>query len=183
MSQSLRGHRLVAVPQLLDPNFKRTVILLLEHGDDGALGLVLNRPSELPVRGTIDEWAGVASDPPVIFVGGPVASSSVIALAEISAGSTSDDFAPISGPIGTVDLERSPTEIGAITRMRAFAGYAGWAPAQLEAELGEGGWFVVDLHPDDPFSSEPDDLWWGVLGRQGGDLGRLRHFPRDLADN
>lgn len=183
MTESHKGRLLVAAPTLLDPNFDRTVVFVLEHSADGALGVVVNRPSELPVRGTIDEWAHLAAAPAVMFVGGPVASSAVIAVARARLDEVDDQWIPLVGALGTVDLELAPGTVPGVEEVRLFAGYAGWGPGQLETELAEHAWYAVDLDPGDPFSSEPDDLWWTVLGRQGGELGRLRHFPRDVSDN
>jgi putative transcriptional regulator len=183
MTESLRGRLLVAAPTLLDPNFDRTVIFLLEHSDEGALGVVVNRPSELPVRGTIDDWAHLAADPAVVFVGGPVASNAVIAVAEANRDELDDQWTPLVGALGTVDLESSPDLIPGIDRVRVFAGYAGWAPHQLEAEIDENAWFVVDLEPGDLFCASPEELWWDVLARQHGELSRLRHYPRNPSDN
>ena len=180
---SVRGRHLVATPPMLDPNFHQTVIFMLEHGDEGALGLVLNRPSELPVAGTIDDWADVTSEPRVMFVGGPVSPSSVIAMATVHLDDAGDNWSPVVGRLGTVDLEVPPDEVPGLDRVRLFAGFASWAPGQLEAELVDDAWFVVDAQIDDILTSAPDELWWSVLDRQPGALGRLRHFPRDPSHN
>ena len=180
---STRGKLLVAAPTLVDPNFRQTVLLMLEHGNEGALGVVLNRPSELPVRGAIDEWADAVSEPPVVFVGGPVSQSSVIALASVALDDVDDNWSQVVGRIGTVDLEKSPHEIGGLDEVRIFAGYAAWAPGQLEAELAENAWFVLDHTGGDPFVDDPDELWWQVFARQSGELGRLRFYPRNPSDN
>jgi putative transcriptional regulator len=183
MTESLRARLLVAAPTMLDPNFHRAVIFVLEHSGEGALGVIVNRPSELPVRGTVDQWADLAATPPVVFVGGPVASSAIIAVAHARLDDIDDSWKPLVGSLGTVDLELAPELVPGVDRVRLFAGYAGWAPGQLEAELDENAWFVVDLRPDDPFSADPDELWWEILDRQGGELGRLRHYPRSASDN
>ncbi len=180
---STRGKLLVATPSLVDPNFRLTVLIMLEHGDEGALGLVLNRPSELPVRGAIDDWAAAVSEPGVVFIGGPVSQSSVIALASVVLDDADDNWAQLVGRVGTVDLEKNPGEIGGLDEVRIFAGYAAWAPGQLEAELAEDAWFVLEHLGTDPFVHEPEELWWQVMGRQSGDLGRLRHYPRDPSHN
>ena len=180
---STRGKLLVATPSLLDPNFRLTVLLMLEHGTEGALGLVLNRPSELPVRGAIDEWATAVSEPGVVFVGGPVSQSSVIALASVALDEADDNWAQVVGRVGTVDLEKNPGDIGGLDEVRIFAGYAAWAPGQLEAELADNAWFVLEHSGADPFVDEPDELWWEVMARQSSDLSRLRHYPRNPTDN
>lgn len=180
---STRGKLLVATPSLVDPNFRQTVLLMLEHNAEGALGLVLNRPSELPVKGVIDEWAAAVSTPPVVFVGGPVSQSSVIALATVALDDADDNWSPVAGRLGTVDLDRNPSEIGGLDEVRIFAGYAAWAPGQLEAELNEDAWFVFDHSGRDPFAKEPGELWWQVFERQSGDISRLRLYPRNPSDN
>ena len=114
--ESVRGRLLVATPALLDPNFRQTVLLMLEHHEEGALGVVLNRPSQLTVRDTIKEWAGAVARPPVIFVGGPVSPSSVIALASVALDDAGQHWSQVIGRIGTVDLERKPAKWPGWTR-------------------------------------------------------------------
>ena len=181
--ESTRGKLLVAAPSLVDPNFRQTVLLMLEHGSEGALGVVLNRPSELPVKGAIDEWAPAVSEPRVVFVGGPVSQSSVIALASVALDDVDDHWSQVVGRIGTIDLEKNPDDIGGLDEVRIFAGYAAWAPGQLEAELAENAWFVLDHAGADPFVEDPDELWWEVFARQDGELNRLRLYPRNPTDN
>ena len=180
---STRGKLLVAAPSLLDSNFRQTVLLMLEHGSEGALGVVLNRPSELSVRGAIDEWAQMVSEPQVVFVGGPVSQSSVIALASAALDDADDHWSQVVGRIGTIDLEKNPGDIGGLDEVRIFAGYAAWAPGQLEGELAEDAWFVLDHDGTDPFVGDPDELWWEVFARQEGELNRLRFYPRNPTDN
>ena len=180
---STRGKLLVAAPSLVDPNFRQTVLLMLEHGSEGALGVVLNRPSELSVQGAIDEWAQMVSEPRVVFVGGPVSQSSVIALASVALDDVDEHWSQIVGRIGTIDLEKDPGDIGGLDEVRIFAGYAAWAPGQLEGELAENAWFVLDYDTADPFTDDPDELWWSVLARQDGELNRLRLYPRNPSDN
>ncbi len=181
--ESVRGRLLVATPTLLDPNFRQTVLLMLEHHAEGALGVVLNRPSQLTVRNTIDEWAGAVSRPQVIFVGGPVSPSSVIALASVALDDADQHWSQVIGRIGTVDLERKPGDVAGLDETRIFAGYAAWAPGQLEAELDQDSWFVLDHAGTDPFAPDPDQLWAAVLGRQTGPIRRLRLYPRNPSDN
>jgi len=178
-----RGQLLVATPNLGDPNFERTVIYLLEHGDDGSLGVVLNRPSELPVSGTIDAWAPRAAAPARLFVGGPVSPSSVIALAAVEPDHAGPHWTAIAGHIGTVDLEMSPDDVGGVERVRLFAGFASWTPGQLDAELVGDSWFVVETELDDILTNDPESLWWTVLGRQPEPLRQLRHYPHDPSHN
>lgn len=167
MTDALRGRLIVATPDLADPNFSSTVVLLLEHGPDGALGVVLNRPSDLEVREAFADWCPLVSSPPVVFVGGPVQPNAVIALARGGAGL--DEWEPVVGDVGVVNLGLDVEEaVGRLGALRIFAGYAGWGAGQLEAELASGSWFTVDAEPDDAFSDAPERLWRAVLTRQGG---------------
>jgi putative transcriptional regulator len=183
MLDSLRGRLLVASPALIDPNFDRAVIFVLEHNDEGALGVVLNRPSELPVRGMLDTWAHLAAEPALMFVGGPVAANAVIAVAQADLSGVDEQWTSLTDDLGTVDLESPPELSPWVRRVRMFAGYAGWGPGQLDAEVDDQGWYPLDLEPGDPFTANPGELWWEVLARQGGELGRLRNYPHDLSDN
>jgi len=182
--ESLKGRLLVATPNLTDPNFFRTVVLIIEHGDDdGALGVVLNRPSELEVARPLPAWAEVAAQPPVIFVGGPVSPGSAICLARVRVGD-GDEWEPLVGSVGAVDLNVGPDEVTPQPQeVRVFAGYAGWGPRQLEDEILSGGWFVVDAEPDDALIPVPDDLWSAVLRRQPGPLAMFAHHPPDPSMN
>ena len=187
MTDSLRGKLLVAAPMLVDPNFNRTVVLLLEHNDDGAIGLVLNRPSDVVLNDALSSWAELAPAPAVVFVGGPVSAESAIGLAEARSSTVeteTDGFAPLLEGLGTVDLARPPDLVlPAVARVRVFAGYAGWGPGQLEGEIDEGAWYVVDSDPDDALCAEPGGLWRTVLRRQGGDYALVSTFPPDPTMN
>jgi len=176
---STKGRLLVAAPALRDPNFDRTVIFVLEHGPEGALGVIINRPSELPVAGTIDEWAPFAAIPAKVFLGGPVSPSSIIALAVADPDSPTEQWSPILSDLGTVNLEGDPGDVPGLTSVRMFAGYAGWQSGQLEGELITTSWIVVDTASDDLFDPEPSSLWSRVLGRQPGPIGRLGNYPDD----
>lgn len=178
MSESVRGRLLVATPTLYDPNFFRTVVLVLEHGDDGALGVVLNRPSETVVGETLPDWSPVASSPNVVFVGGPVSPDAAIGLARADGSDDTGGWVPLFGHLGTIDLGRSPGDLRVdVQNLRVFAGYAGWSAGQLDGELESGGWFVVDAAPDDVFTSDPGGLWASVLRRQGGKLAMFAAAP------
>jgi putative transcriptional regulator len=181
--QSLRGRLLIATPPLVDPNFDRTVVLMLEHGPDGALGLVLNRPSQTTLDDVFPEWRSLGSEPAVVFIGGPVSPDAVIALAR-GEPEELESFVPVLGNLGTIDLAQDPLDLGGpLDALRVFVGYAGWAPGQLENELGEGGWFVVDLERDDPFVAAPERLWRDVLRRQRGRLAMFASYPEDATAN
>ena len=179
----MRGRLLVATPPLVDPNFDRTVILVLEHGDDGSLGLVLNRPSTTELDAVLPDWGDLASAPARVFFGGPVSPEAVIALAR---GDAEEDSGWVSliDDLGTVDLGRDPALLAPNVReLRVYLGYAGWAPAQLQAELDHGAWFVVEALPSDPFATEPDALWRNVLRRQRGRVALFASCPPDPTVN
>jgi putative transcriptional regulator len=174
---------LVAAPPLVDPNFDRTVVLMLEHGESGALGIVLNRPSSTTLTDVFPEWHELVSPPGVAFAGGPVATDAVIALARRRA-TPLEGFTEILDDLGTINLADDPLGLGAsLQSLRVFAGYAGWAPFQLEAEMAQGAWFDVALQPDDPFAASPERLWREVLRRQKGRLSLFSTFPEDATVN
>jgi putative transcriptional regulator len=178
---------LVSVPTLGDPNFFRSVVFMIEHTDEGALGLVLNQPTESRVDAVLDAWAPYAAPPAVAFVGGPVQThEAVIGLARVRRVDASDAWQPLLGPVGTVDLARDPLDAHPeLDAVRLFAGYSGWGPGQLEGELEVGGWFVVDALPGDLLTSDPSGLWRTVLRRQGGDVAMSANYPlgEDPAQN
>jgi putative transcriptional regulator len=183
--ESLTGRLLVATPALRDPNFERTVVLLVAHEDGGALGVVLNRATEVPVSEVLGSWGALANDPAVVFEGGPVQPEAAICLARARPGAPElTGFSRVSGVIGTVDLSADPETLRAVLLgVRVFAGYAGWSPGQLEREIETGSWFVFDALPGDAFAGRPDDLWQMVLRRQGGLLAAVAHFPSDPSMN
>jgi putative transcriptional regulator len=181
---STRGRLLVASPLLGDPNFERTVVFMLEHSDEGAVGLVINRPSEVEIEEPLEDWSRFTSDPPVVFVGGPVSREAVIALARVGDSRLEGSWQPILGAVGVLDLTADADIVGAaLDDLRIFSGYAGWGPGQLEGELGEGAWFVVDAEAGDAFSRSPGGLWRDVLRRQPLPLKRYALFPPDLRWN
>jgi putative transcriptional regulator len=177
----LIGRLLVASPQLGDPNFERTVVLVLDHGPDGALGVILNRPTGLPVDEILDAWhdQAQAAPPGVVFRGGPVAPDAVIGLARTeTAESDGSSWRVVVDGVGTVDLAVAPDEQPvALSGVRTFAGYAGWSPDQLEDELAEGAWIILDALASDIFTTDADALWHDVLQRQGGKLALLAAYP------
>ena len=177
----LRGRLLVAAPPLVDPNFDRTVILVLEHGDEGSLGLVLNRPSATALADVLPDWKAVADHPAVVFVGGPVSPDAVIALARGAGGA---GWVPVIDDLGTIDLGGDPTLVAAdLIALRVFVGYAGWAAGQLDDELAQHAWFVVDAHASDPFATDPAALWSAVLRRQRGRIAMFASCPEDPSVN
>ncbi|MFD1321640.1 YqgE/AlgH family protein [Micromonospora sonneratiae] len=183
--KSMTGQLLVATPALKDPNFDRTVVLLVAHEAGGALGVVLNRATEVPVSDVLGEWGALARDPAVLFEGGPVQPESAICLARMrNPVERVKGFHLISGAVGTVDLSVDPERLRErISGIRVFAGYSGWSPGQLEAEISGGSWFVLDALPGDAFVDRPDDLWPMVLRRQGGIMAAVAHFPPDVSLN
>ena len=179
--ESLVGHLLVATPGLRDPNFERTVVLLVAHEEGGALGVVINRPTEVSVDEVLGAWGGIASEPAVVFEGGPVQPESAICLARSrTAAGDSRGFSRVEGTIGTVDLTADPdTMRDELIEVRVFAGYAGWSPGQLEEEISSGSWLTFKSLPSDPFTDRPDDLWSMVLRRQGGMYAAVALYPAD----
>lgn len=178
------GRLLVAAPQMEDPNFLRSVILVLDHDEDGALGVVLNRASSITVLETLDDWVELAASPPVVFGGGPVEPTAVVALGAARLGAVPDGGTAILDRVRLVNLEEDPVLAAAdLERIRLFAGYAGWSPEQLEQEIDQGAWYPVDAEPGDVFTSEPDRLWHAVLRRQARPLRLLATYPEDPALN
>ena len=174
------GMLLVATPDLLDPNFADTVVLMLEVDGDGALGVVLNRPSPVPVAEVLDPWAETCAEPEVLFRGGPVSTEGALALALLRDPSEAPvGFRPINGTdadamggrVGLVDLD-TPVELvsASLAGMRIFAGYAGWGAQQLADEIDEGSWYVVPGEVPDVFRVDPGELKRDVLRRQPGEL-------------
>lgn len=182
---SLLGSLLVATPSLTDPSFERTVVLLVAHEDGGAMGVVLNRATEVPVSEVLGDWGQVADEPAVLFEGGPVQPESAICVARRRQESDRPvGFQPFHGPLGTVDLGRSSEDVtSGVDAVRVFAGYAGWAPGQLESEIESGSWFTFEALPGDVFMTRPDDLWAMVLRRQGGMVAAVANYPNDPSMN
>ncbi len=190
----LSGHLLVAAPGLLDPNFARRVVLVLDHGDHGALGVVLDRPGGVAVAELMPQWQPWATAPSELFTGGPVARNALIGLVRLRSRGTADDRARrppgwrllVDGdrPVGTVDLGTDPVPVAeSIVGARLFSGYAGWDAGQLESEIEEGSWYVLPAQAPDPISADPEGLWRRVLRRQGGALAVVSGFPEDPAMN
>jgi putative transcriptional regulator len=180
----LVGRLLIATPMLRDPNFDRTVVMLLDHNGDGALGVVLNRPSAMAVADPLPQWVDHVAEPAVVFVGGPVSPGSAICLAQARDEVTRDGWQPLFAGLGTIDLSLGPSDLGGtIGDLRVFAGYAGWGPGQLEAEIDAGAWYVTRPRPGDALCAEPEALWRAVLRRQGGAIAALATYPKELSVN
>jgi putative transcriptional regulator len=182
--ESLRGKLLLASPTMTDPNFARSVVLIAEHTEEGAMGLVLNRPSDAPVAEAIPDLDWVAgSEDASVFVGGPVAPNGVIVLAEWEDPSQAvvlvdDDLGFVPG-----DVEDTGALAAAVRRARVYAGHAGWGPGQLEDELAEDAWIVESPLREELFSDEPEALWAAVLRRKGREFALLSTMPPDPSLN
>jgi putative transcriptional regulator len=180
--ESVRGQLLVAGPALLDPNFWRTVVLIVEHNEEGALGLVLNRPSETNVGDAVPELATLLEPTQLLFIGGPVQPSSVIVLAEFE--DPTDAALLAFGDVGVLGTGSSPEELSTGIRAgRAFLGHAGWGPGQLDGELERGDWILEPARLEDAFSSEARGLWSEVLTRKGGSYALVARMPADPSMN
>lgn len=177
----LTGRLLISNANLFDPNFRRTVLLIGHHDDDGAVGVVLNQPLGVTVREAVPPLGALVEPEEQLFDGGPVEPASVVVLADFLDPSRAEVLA--MGSIGFLPPEAGDDITEAIKRARVYAGYAGWGPGQLEDELSTGSWLVADAEPDDALSSDPEQLWPSVLRRQGGQVAWLANFPDDLSVN
>jgi putative transcriptional regulator len=182
MEESLSGQLLLASPALMDPNFRRTVVLIGVHSEEGAMGVVLNRPSEVTVGEAIPQLEQTFSEREPVYVGGPVQPNSIVFLAEFL------DPTPAGLLVlGRIGFPAPDTPIDELTeataRRRVFAGYAGWGEGQLEAELDQGDWIAHSAVPDDVFTEVPEELWSSVLMRKGGSYGLMARMPFDPSVN
>jgi putative transcriptional regulator len=177
---STRHRLLVSLPDLGDRNFDQTVVYMIEHDDEGALGLVLNRPSETTVAEHVCAAEVSVVEPSVFFVGGPVGVGGMLALGRRQADVELRNARALAGPLVLVDIERlMEDDVDGVDGVRFFTGYSGWGPGQLDAELADGVWNVMDAGPDDVLCAEPEDLWRLVLRRQGGRLASIGLYPED----
>ena len=177
MEDSLRGKLLIASPALVDPNFARTVVLITEHNDEGAMGVVLNRPSETAVEDVASELSELVVAEPV-FIGGPVQPQALVVLAEFN----DPDAAAwiVAADVGFVSAESEYDDLArAIRRGRVYAGYSGWGAGQLEGELAEDAWIVEPPMPAELFPDDPLTLWQDVLARKGGQFALIARMPDD----
>ncbi len=185
-SPQTKGRLLLATPPLEEPHFDRTVIYVLEHHEDGAIGIVLNRPSDEALEAPLDRWIDLQTAPSSVFAGGPVETNAMIGMAttKFVVEEPVEHLTPISGLIASTDLSADPAIVAAhVDRVRVFRGYAGWGAGQLDSEIGEGAWLVLDAQVDDVFSDRPEELWHDVLRRQPGRLSWLALAPPDLSMN
>jgi putative transcriptional regulator len=176
---SLQGRLLVASAGLFDPNFRRAVVLVGHHDEEGAMGLVLNRPSETLVAEAVPPLAEIIDPDEPIFVGGPVQPESVMILGEFE---DEDAGVPVFANVGFLKGDSEPEDVAACARVRVFAGYAGWGAGQLETELEEESWVVLEARPDDVFGPS-EGLFAAVLRRQGGRYRVLAMLPDDPSVN
>lgn len=181
-----QGALLVADPNMSDPNFQRTVVYILHHSGEGSLGVVLNRPSEVPVDQVLPDWAEYVDEPGSVYFGGPVEQETPLCLAALRAGEQAGVPGTISvcGPMALVVLDSDPDELVPKLRgMRVYVGYAGWEAGQLEDELEREDWLVVPALPSDVLAAPGTDLWGQVLRRQGVPMALLATHPGDLLRN
>jgi putative transcriptional regulator len=181
--ESLRGKLLIASPKIVDPNFRRVVVYMAEHSEEGAMGLVLNRPAEAKVHEAVPDLEWLAGDADSVWVGGPVAPASVVVLAEFSEPSAAALL--VDGDLGFVPADVGDRDefAGCVRRTRIFAGHAGWGPGQLESELDEDSWIVEPARREDVFTADPESLWSTVLRRKGRDYVLLATMPMDPSLN
>jgi putative transcriptional regulator len=178
---TLQGQLLVASPGLFDPNFRRTVVLVTEHTEEGAAGLVLNRPSPASISELVPQLEELAEQEEQVWLGGPVQPDAVLVLGEFV--DPDDAAVPLFGSLGFPSLEDAADVVLATTRRRVFAGYAGWGAGQLESELERDDWIVEPARNDDAFTESPDDLWADVLRRKGGIYELVARMPEDPSVN
>ncbi len=179
---TLRGQLLLSSPAMFDPNFRRTVVLVTEHSPEGAMGVVLNRPSSVSVADAVPNLALLAGADALVHVGGPVQPEAVVALAELD--DPSEAAAVAFGSVGYLRADVDPASFeGGVRRIRVFAGYSGWAAGQLDGEMEEGAWIVEEATADDVFCAVPEELWATVLTRKGGRYRLLATMPADPTAN
>jgi putative transcriptional regulator len=180
---SLQGHLLVAAPVLLDPNFRRSVVLLIDHEPEGAVGVVLNRPSDVSASESVPDLAAVVALDEALHLGGPVQPEAVIALAEYH-DVASAAAGTVVGRVGVLTEELAGEDLtDVVARARLFLGYAGWGPGQLEGELAQEAWFVEPARTADVFWSDAESLWSRVLERKGGAYRLVARMPDDPSLN
>jgi putative transcriptional regulator len=179
---SLAGRLLLASTTLLDPNFARSVVLIGMHSEQGALGLVLNRPSTATVADAVPQLSQLVDEDEPVFVGGPVQASAIVVLAEFTDPAAAGVL--VLGRIGLPAPEVPLEDLGDATeRRRVFAGYAGWGEGQLDAEVEQGDWIAHDPEPQDIFTAAPEQLWSAVLTRKGGRYALIARMPLDPSLN
>ena len=183
MSDLRPGMLLVASPALVDPNFFRAVVLLFEYDEDGAVGVILDRPLELEVKDHVPAWSDYLAPPHRVFEGGPVQRETAIGVVHRPNVAAIETWRPVLGGVGLVDVSLEPADVGEVHEARIFAGYSGWGAGQLDMELAVGSWFPVEGTKDDVFDPVPKSLWRRVLRRQHPHITRYADYPTDLRSN
>jgi putative transcriptional regulator len=180
--ESLRGKLLIAAPTLMDPNFARSVVLIAAHDDQGALGLILNRPLDVPLADVSPALDAIAEPGSTLHRGGPVAPESAVVLADFRDPSLAalTVFGTVGFPSADCDLH---SLAAGVRRARVFAGHAGWGPGQLDEELETDGWIVGQLAPDELWQLDNRGLWSTALTRKGGSFALLARMPDDPSVN
>lgn len=178
---NLTGHLLLSNASLFDPNFRRTVVLIGQHDEEGAVGVVLNRPLEVTVDEAAPPLAALVQPGDLVYQGGPVQPEAAVVVADFDDPSRAGVIA--LGSIGFLPEEADPDDLGVIRRARVFAGYSGWGPGQLESELDEEAWLVVPATPEDVFDEEPEGMWERVVTRLGPSYALMRTMPFDPSTN
>ena len=182
MEDSLTGQLLLASPALRDPNFARAVVLVSVPSEEGAMGVVLNRPSAVTVSEAVPQLEQAVAGQEPVYVGGPVEPSSIVFLAEFLDPSPAGLL--VLGRIGFPAPDAPIEELTEATaRGRVFAGYAGWGEGQLDAEVDRGDWIAHTALPEDVFTDVPAELWSAVLSRKGGSYALLARMPTDPSVN
>ena len=179
--ERIEGQLLIAGGGLFDPNFRQTVVLVVEHGPEGALGVVLNRPSALTVEAAAPALAEITAPDERLYVGGPVQPQAAVILAQFAHPDLASQL--VFDSVGVIGDEGDELRAPGLVRKRIFAGYAGWGAGQLDAELESGDWILEAPHADDVFTAGPEDLWSGVLKRKGSQYALLAHMPFDPSTN
>jgi putative transcriptional regulator len=193
----MRGSLLISSATLEDPNFARTLVLVLDSDEGGSLGVILNRPSERPVGDVLTSWRDLTTPPQVLFSGGPVEGNAAIAVAALAGTERPEAWQELTATepgqgagmtlgltLGLIDLDQpADTYVGKLAALRVYAGYAGWGAGQLEAEIEEGAWHLAPAAQGDLFHPRPDTLWREVLRRQPGQVAMLTTLPEDATLN
>lgn len=181
MNGYLTGRLLLSSSALFDPNFRRTVVLIGHHDEEGAVGVVLNRPLEVTVDEAVPPLAELVNPGELVFEGGPVQPRAAVVVAEFE--DPSDAGVIAFGSVGFLPESSDPAEVSGLRRARVFAGYSGWGPGQLEGEMAEDAWVVAPATAEDVFHEEPERLWEDVLARLGPRFALMRTMPLDPSAN
>jgi putative transcriptional regulator len=179
--ETLTGHLLLSNASLFDPNFRRTVVLIGHHDEEGAVGVVLNRPFDVTVGDAVPPLAELVPPGEPLFHGGPVQPEAAVVVADFADPSQAGVIA--FGTIGFLAEETEVAGSGMLRRARVYAGYSGWGPGQLEGELEEDAWLVTPARPEDVFLDDTERLWGQVLARMGRDYDVMRTMPIDPSAN